>query len=92
MKRYIITQVQIDKLMRDLWHSPQACVETLMTLKPIEPLSERQILKAIQSCGPELHGRIALTYESGPYDIDTPTVVATKLVSAIERRILGETT
>lgn len=49
-----------------------------------QPLTEAQILAAIQSCGVALHGRVSMTFESGPYDIDTPTVVATQLVRAIE--------
>jgi hypothetical protein len=47
-------------------------------------LSDEQILAAIQSCGFALHGRVSMTYESGPYDIDRPTVVATQFVRAVE--------
>jgi len=49
-------------------------------------LTEDELLDAIQSCGEELHGRIGLTYESGPYDIDRPTIVAYKLARAIQRK------
>lgn len=50
----------------------------------LKPLTEEKILKAIQSCGAELQGRITMTYESGPDDIDKPTHVAVRLVREIE--------
>lgn len=51
-------------------------------------LTEDEVLRAIQSCGSELHGRIALTFESGPYDIDRPTLVADRLATAIQRKFM----
>ena len=88
MKKYLITEEQLRNIKTVfVLYGLGAPFEDL---KPIEPLSEKEILKAIQSCGQELHGRIALTYESGPYDIDTPTVVATQFARAIEAHIIGE--
>ena len=55
-------------------------------------MNDSQKTEKLQSCGQELYGRIALTYESGPYDIDTPTVVAKVFVRAIEKHLLGENT
>lgn len=51
-------------------------------------LTEDEVLAAIQSCGRDVRGRIALTYESGPYDIDRPTMVADKLARAIQRKFI----
>ena len=87
--KYLINKDMYDAI---VWMLPDATPikEMVSELKPIEPLSEKEILKSIQSCGQALHGRIALTRESGPYDIDTPTVVATQFVRAIEAHILGE--
>ena len=50
----------------------------------LKPLTEKKILEAIHSCGVELQGRITMTYESGPDDIDKPTHVAVRLVREIE--------
>lgn len=50
-----------------------------------EPLTDEQLLRAIQSIGPNGAGRIALTFESGPYDIDRLTNIAVLLCRAIER-------
>jgi hypothetical protein len=48
------------------------------------PLTEELVLQAIHSLGVEGHGRVALTYESGTYDIDKPTTVAIRFARAIE--------
>lgn len=56
----------------------------------VEALSEREILRAIQSIGKDGHGRVALTYESGPYDIDRPTNVAERLARAVEHAVLAK--
>lgn len=65
--------------------TPEACAHP----KPAAPataedaVSEGEVLRAIQSIGADGQGRIALTYESGPYDIDKPTNVAMRLSRAI---------
>lgn len=50
-------------------------------------LTDEQILRAIHSIGQDGWGRIALTYESGPYDIDKPTNVAIRLARTIESEV-----
>ena len=47
------------------------------------PLTERQIVKCLveASCV----GTVKMSFESGPYDIDRPSINATRLVDAIER-------
>ncbi len=47
-----------------------------------KPLAERQIAKCIASAG--CLGTVKMSFESGPYSIDRPTLNATKLVQAIE--------
>ena len=44
-----------------------------------------EVLGAIQSSA-SLEGRIKLTYESGPYDIDRPTNVAMIFAAAVQRK------
>lgn len=50
---------------------------------PREPLTEGQIVSCLQesSCV----GTVKMSYESGPYDIDRPSINATRLVESIER-------
>jgi hypothetical protein len=48
-------------------------------------LTEDEVLGAIQSSA-SLEGRIKLTYESGPYDIDRPTNVAMIFAAAVQRK------
>lgn len=46
------------------------------------PLTERQIAQCIVSAG--CVGTVKMSFESGPYSIDRPTLNATKLVQSIE--------
>ena len=48
-------------------------------------LTEDEVLGAIQSSA-SLEGRIKLTCESGPYDIDRPTNVAMIFAAAVQRK------
>lgn len=48
-----------------------------------EPLTERQLMQCIAEAG--CVGTIKMSFESGPYYIDRPTLNATKLCHAIER-------
>lgn len=52
---------------------------------PVRDLTEDEVLAAIQSSA-SLQGRIKLTYESGPYDIDRPTNVAMIFAAAIQQK------
>lgn len=52
----------------------------------VRMLTADEVLSAIHACGPELHGRIALTYEHGPYDIDRTSLVADRLAASIQRK------
>jgi hypothetical protein len=47
-----------------------------------EPLNERELMKCIAAAG--CFGTVKMTCESGPYDIDRPTLNADKLCRAIE--------
>lgn len=47
-------------------------------------LTEAEFMRVLNKLGPDMHGRVALTYESGPYDINKPTNVAMRLLRGIE--------
>lgn len=55
-----------------------------------QPLSEDRLMRCIAEAG--CLGTVKMSFESGPYDIDRPTLNATKLARAIERAhgITGE--
>ena len=47
------------------------------------PLNERQIMKCIADAG--CYGTVKMSFESGPYSVDRPSLNADKLVRAIEK-------
>ena len=47
-----------------------------------KPLTERELMKCIAQAG--CFGTVKMSFESGPYDIDRPTLNADKLCRAIE--------
>lgn len=47
-----------------------------------QPLSEEQIVRCLQQAS--CIGTVKMSFESGPYDIDRPSINASRLVSAIE--------
>lgn len=49
-------------------------------------LTEDEVLEVILA-HPTLEGRIKLTYESGPYDVTSPTNVAMVFAKAIQRKV-----
>lgn len=58
--------------------------DTPLYTRPAAPeLTERQLMRCIAEAG--CIGTIKMSFESGPYDIDRPTLNATKLCRAIER-------
>jgi hypothetical protein len=65
----------------DLYTSPPAS----------RPLTERELMKCIADAG--CFGTVKMSFESGPYDIDRPSLNADKLCRAIEAAhgITGET-
>lgn len=47
-----------------------------------KPLTERQVVGVLREAG--CIGTVKMSYESGPYDIDRPSINATRLVEAVE--------
>jgi hypothetical protein len=68
-----------------LYATPPAAPEAITPAAEREPLTDDQLMAAMHSIGVNGQGRVSLTYESGPYDIDKPTNVAVMLCQAIER-------
>lgn len=63
-------------------------IEALAQTAPLpvqrQPLTEDEVLKAIQSCGVDLQGQIRLTFDRGLYEVTEPTNVAMQFAQAIE--------
>lgn len=51
--------------------------------KKLEPLSERQIMQALGYS--RCYGKVKMSYEHGPYGIESPTLMTINFVRAIER-------
>lgn len=67
------------------WQARAALPVPAASTEPVQ-LTEDAVLRAIQSCGSEVQGRIKLTFDSGPYEVTRPTLVAMKLAHAIQRQ------
>jgi len=82
MKKYLITQTQLDTLAS--LPMPRALAEELDSLKPIEPLTDVQIDEVLYAARcPELPASTAFAGGQGYYDYS--------IARAIEHHILGET-